>query len=115
MLNVYARKTENLQHHDFFRTAGNTNRAGGFDNECLLRSYHANPLYPAFRFDRNHHIFRERDLVPNFKFLIAAKTSLKLVQRKLDEVRGVMVSRPYYSSKYGLYYDSSQTLHTFRS
>jgi len=32
-------------------------------------------------------------------FLIAAKTSLKLVQRKLDEVRGVMVSRPYYSSK----------------
>lgn len=45
----------------------------------------------------------------HFKFLIAAKTSLKLVQRKLDEVRGVMVSRPYYSSKYGLYYDTSLT------
>jgi len=45
----------------------------------------------------------------HFKFLIAAKTSLKLVQRKLAEVRGVMVSRPYYSSKYGLYYDSSLT------
>lgn len=45
----------------------------------------------------------------HFKFLIAAKTSLKLVQRKLEEVRGVMVSRPYYNSKYGLYYDSSLT------
>ncbi len=42
----------------------------------------------------------------HYKFLIAAKTSLKLVKKKLDKVRATMVSRPHYSSKYGLYYDS---------
>lgn len=42
----------------------------------------------------------------HYKFLIAAKTSLKFVKKKLDEVRGTMVSRPHYSSKFGIYYDS---------
>jgi len=42
----------------------------------------------------------------HYKFLIAGKTSLKLVKKKLNEVRSTMVSRPHYSSKYGLYYDS---------
>lgn len=39
--------------------------------------------------------------------MIAAKTSLKFVQKTLNEVRHTMVSRPYYSSKYKLYYHSS--------
>jgi len=43
----------------------------------------------------------------HYKFLIAARTGLKLVQSRLDKVRGVMVSRPYYSSKHALYYDST--------
>jgi len=42
----------------------------------------------------------------HYKFLIAAKTSLKLVKKELDKVRTTMVSRSHYSSKYGLYYDS---------
>jgi transposase len=42
-----------------------------------------------------------------YKFIIAAKTSLKFVQRKLDEVRGTLVSREHYSSKYKLYFTSS--------
>ena len=42
----------------------------------------------------------------HYKFLIAAKTSLKLVKKELDKVRTTMVSRPHYSSKHGLYYDS---------
>jgi transposase len=42
----------------------------------------------------------------HFKFLIAARTSIKLVKNKLDEVRTTMASRPNYSSKYGLYYES---------
>jgi transposase len=42
----------------------------------------------------------------HYKFLIASKTSLKFVQNQLDEVRDTMVSRPHYSSKHGLYYDS---------
>jgi transposase len=42
----------------------------------------------------------------HYKFLMAAKTSLKFVKKKLDEVRHSMVSRPHFSSKYGLYYDS---------
>jgi hypothetical protein len=42
----------------------------------------------------------------HYKFLISAKTSLKFVKRKLDEVCGALVSRPHYSSRYGLYYDS---------
>ncbi len=45
----------------------------------------------------------------HYKFLIAAKTSLKFVKNKLDEVRGKMVSRPYYSSKYGIYFTSFMT------
>jgi len=40
----------------------------------------------------------------HYKFLMAAKTSLKLVQKELNEVRDTMVSRPNYSSKYHLYY-----------
>jgi transposase len=43
------------------------------------------------------------------KFLIGVKTSLKFVQNQLDEVRPSMVSRPHYSSKYGLYYQSFLT------
>lgn len=42
----------------------------------------------------------------HYKFLIAVKTSLKLVKKKLDEVRGTMVSRAHYSSKAGIYYES---------
>jgi transposase len=42
----------------------------------------------------------------HYKFLIATRTSLLFVRRKLDEVRNSLVSRPHYSSKYGLYYDS---------
>jgi transposase len=42
----------------------------------------------------------------HYKFLIAGKTSLKLVKQKLDEVRGSMISRPHYSSKYSIYFDS---------
>ncbi|NDL68876.1 IS1634 family transposase [Anaerotalea alkaliphila] len=41
-----------------------------------------------------------------YKFLIATKTSLKYVKKRLDEIRGTMVSRKHYSSKYGIYYDS---------
>jgi hypothetical protein len=43
----------------------------------------------------------------HYKFLIATKTSLKFVQKALNEVRDTMVSRPHYSSKYKLYYHSS--------
>jgi len=42
----------------------------------------------------------------HYKFLIATKTSLKFVRTKVDEVRDSIASRPHYSSKYGLYYDS---------
>jgi transposase len=42
----------------------------------------------------------------HYKFLISTRTSLLFVRQKLDEVCGKMISRPYYSSKYGLYYDS---------
>ena len=42
----------------------------------------------------------------HYKFLIATKTSLKFVQKNLNEVRDMMVSRPNYSSKYRLYYQS---------
>jgi hypothetical protein len=42
----------------------------------------------------------------HYKFLIAGKTSLKLVKQKLDEVRSSMISRPHYSSKYSIYFDS---------
>ena len=42
----------------------------------------------------------------HYQFLISVKTSLQLVQRKLETVCGRMVSRQYYSSRYGLYYDS---------
>ena len=45
----------------------------------------------------------------HYKFLISVKISLKLVKGKLDEVRSTMVSRPHYSSRYGLYYDSFMT------
>ncbi len=42
----------------------------------------------------------------HYKFLISAKTSLKFVKKRLDEVRRTMVLRPHYSSKCGIYYDS---------
>jgi hypothetical protein len=42
----------------------------------------------------------------HYKFLISTRTSLLFVRKKLDEVCGSMVSRPHYTSKYGLYYDS---------
>jgi len=43
----------------------------------------------------------------HYKFLIATKTSLKFVQKALNEVRDTMVSRPNYSTRYKLYYHSS--------
>jgi hypothetical protein len=42
----------------------------------------------------------------HYKFLISTRTSLLFVRRKLDEVRNNLVSRPHYSSRCGLYYDS---------
>ena len=42
----------------------------------------------------------------HYKFLIAARTGLKLVQSGLDAVRGTLASRPNYSSRYKLYYTS---------
>ena len=42
----------------------------------------------------------------HYKFIIAARTSLKLVRGKLDEARKDMVSRTHYSSRHGIYYDS---------
>ena len=42
-----------------------------------------------------------------YKFLIATKTSLKYVKKRLNEIRSTMVSRKHYSSKYGIYYDST--------
>jgi transposase len=43
------------------------------------------------------------------KFLMAARTSLKLVQEKLALVRESMVSRPHYSSRHGVYFESLLT------
>jgi transposase len=40
------------------------------------------------------------------KFLIAAKTSLKIVSKKLEEVRSSMVTRSHHSSKQRVFYDS---------
>jgi transposase len=42
----------------------------------------------------------------HYKFLISVKTSLKYVKKNLDEVRGSMVLRPHYSSRYEIYYES---------
>jgi hypothetical protein len=42
----------------------------------------------------------------HYKFLISARTSLRFVRRKLDEVCGSMISRQHYTSKYGLYFAS---------
>ena len=39
----------------------------------------------------------------NYKFLIAAKTSLKFVEEKLKEVRGKMTTRPFFISDYNIY------------
>lgn len=39
----------------------------------------------------------------HYKFLIAAKTNLKLIRSKLDTVRDNMVTRVNYSSRHGLY------------
>lgn len=43
----------------------------------------------------------------HYKFLILGKISLKFIQKKLDEVREIMTSRPNYSTKYRLSYHSS--------
>ena len=43
----------------------------------------------------------------HYKFLIAGRTSLKFIQKKLDDVRDVMTSREHYSSKYQLSYHTS--------
>ena len=43
----------------------------------------------------------------HYKFLIAGRTSLKFIQKRLDEVREIMTSRENYSSKYRLSYYSS--------
>ncbi len=45
----------------------------------------------------------------HYKFLIAAKTSLKFVHKELDEVRDTMLSRSCYSSKYKINYYSTMT------
>jgi transposase len=45
----------------------------------------------------------------HYKFLIAARKSLKLVRDKLDEVRDEMTTRAYYSSAHGIYYASFLT------
>lgn len=42
----------------------------------------------------------------HYKFLIATKTSLKFVKKKLDEVRNSIVTRKHFSSRHGLYYHS---------
>lgn len=42
----------------------------------------------------------------HYKFLISTRTSLLFVRKKLDEVCGSLVSRPHYTSKYSLYYES---------
>ena len=47
------------------------------------------------------------------KFLIAAKTSLKFVQKRLEVVRSSMVSRPHYSSKYRIYFTTSMEEWTY--
>jgi len=41
-----------------------------------------------------------------YKFLIGVKKSLKFVKKQLDGVRSTMVSRPHYSSRAGVYFDS---------
>lgn len=43
----------------------------------------------------------------HYKFLMAARKSLNFVGKKLEEVRSAMVSRAHYSSRYGIYYDTS--------
>jgi transposase len=48
------------------------------------------------------------------KFLIAAKTSLKFVQKSLEVVRISMVSRPHYSSKYRIYFTTSMEEWTYK-
>ncbi|MDR1579124.1 MAG: IS1634 family transposase [Synergistaceae bacterium] len=45
----------------------------------------------------------------HYKFLIAARKSLKRVREKLDGVRDGMITRAHYSSKHGIYYDSFLT------
>ena len=45
----------------------------------------------------------------NYKFLIAGKTSLKVVRKHLDEVRIKMRSRPHYDSNLGLNYYTIMT------
>ena len=57
----------------------------------------------GFYSEENIHALYEKQ----YSFIIAAKTSLKFVQRKLDEVQDTLVSRPHYSSKYRLYFISS--------
>ena len=42
----------------------------------------------------------------HYKFLISARTSLRFVRRKLDEVCGSLISRQHYTSQYGLYFAS---------
>lgn len=42
----------------------------------------------------------------HFKFLMASKTSLKFIKKKIDEVRSTMVTRTSFSSKYSLYFKS---------
>nr|WP_197046629.1 transposase [Oceanobacillus salinisoli] len=56
----------------------------------------------GFYSEANINAFYEK----HYKLLIAAKTSLKFVKQKLDEVRVSMVTRKHFSSKYGLYYVS---------
>jgi len=42
----------------------------------------------------------------HYKFILATKVALNIVQQTLEQVRTKMISRPFYSSDHGLYYHS---------
>ncbi len=42
----------------------------------------------------------------HYKFVIAAKKSLKFVKERLDQIRGTILSRKNYSSRHGLHFDT---------
>lgn len=65
------------------------------------------PTHGTVRLVMDRGFFSEADVnglyKRRYKFLMAVKKSLKLVEEKLDEARGTLVSRTRYSSKCGLY------------
>lgn len=42
----------------------------------------------------------------HYKFILAVKVALNIVQQTLEQVRTKMISRPFYSSDHGLYHHS---------